>query len=44
MASDYAPKFVKAYANLNSTIRDAVGTFRDEVREGQFPSAEHLYE
>lgn len=44
MASDYALKFVKAYANLNSIIRDAVSTFRDEVRQGQFPSAEHLYE
>ena len=44
MASDYAPRFVKAYAELNKTVVDAVRGFRDEVRGGEFPAAEHTFE
>jgi 3-methyl-2-oxobutanoate hydroxymethyltransferase len=44
MASDYAPRFVKAYADLNKTVVDAVRGFRDEVRGGDFPAAEHTFE
>ena len=44
LSSDYAPKFVKAYADLKSTVVDAVRTFRDEVRDGAFPGPEHQYE
>ncbi len=44
MASDYAPRFVKAYADLNKTVVDAVSGFRDEVRGGEFPAAEHTFE
>ena len=43
LASDYVPRFVKAYADLNAEITRAVRSFRDEVREGQFPGAEHGY-
>ena len=43
LASDYVPRFVKAYADLNMEITRAVRSFRDEVREGQFPGAEHGY-
>jgi 3-methyl-2-oxobutanoate hydroxymethyltransferase len=42
--SEYMPRFVKAYANLQSSVVDAVRSFRDEVRGGQFPDAEHAYE
>ena len=41
LASDYAPKFVKRYANLDTTVTDAVKNFRDEVRSGEFPAKEH---
>lgn len=41
--SEYAPKFVKRYANLGDAIRDAVIAYRDEVRGRQFPTEEHVY-
>ena len=44
LSSDYAPKFVKAYADLKSTVVNAVRKFRDEVRDGEFPGPEHVYE
>jgi 3-methyl-2-oxobutanoate hydroxymethyltransferase len=44
LSSDYAPKFVKAYADLKSSVVGAVRQFRDEVRDGQFPGPEHAYE
>ena len=42
--TDYAPRFVKAYADLKTTVTDAVRTFRDEVRGGAFPAKEHTFE
>jgi 3-methyl-2-oxobutanoate hydroxymethyltransferase len=33
------PPFVKQYAKLADTIRGAVTTYRDEVREGRFPES-----
>jgi len=44
MASDYVPRFVKAYTDLNTEITGAVQSFRDEVRSGEFPANEHEYE
>ncbi len=44
LSTDYAPKFVKAYADVKSTVVDAVRQFRDEVRDGAFPGPEHAYE
>jgi 3-methyl-2-oxobutanoate hydroxymethyltransferase len=43
LQTDYVPRFVKAYANLQDTITQAVRQFRDEVRDGQFPGPEHGY-
>ena len=43
LASDYVPRFVKAYADLKSEITGAVRSFRDEVRDGSFPAEEHGY-
>jgi 3-methyl-2-oxobutanoate hydroxymethyltransferase len=39
----FRPKFAKQYANLAQAIRDAVETYRDEVRTRTFPAAEHEF-
>ena len=36
-------KFVKTYANLHDTLRDAAAAYADEVVNGVFPDAEHSY-
>lgn len=41
--SNYVPRFVKKYADLNNAITSAVRSYRDEVRDGQFPGSEHGY-
>jgi 3-methyl-2-oxobutanoate hydroxymethyltransferase len=38
-----APRFVKAYADLASTIRAAIETYADEVRRGAYPETRHTY-
>jgi len=37
----FAPKFLKCYANLAQTTRDAVNEYATEVRSGEYPDAEH---
>jgi 3-methyl-2-oxobutanoate hydroxymethyltransferase len=37
------PKYVKTYANLNQTIKDAVTKFIEEVSVGKYPDEEHTY-
>ena len=37
----FRPRFVKRYANLADTIRQAAGAFAGEVRAGSFPAKEH---
>ncbi len=44
LTSDYMPRFVKSYANLQTTVVDAVRQFRDEVRDSTFPGPEHTFE
>jgi len=39
----FAPKFVKKYADCWSLISKALAEFQDEVRNGQFPLAEHSF-
>jgi len=39
----FAPKFVKKYADCWSLIGKALTDFQDEVRNGQFPLAEHSF-
>jgi 3-methyl-2-oxobutanoate hydroxymethyltransferase len=41
LTTDYLPKFVKQYADLETTVTNAVRNFRDEVRGGEFPGREH---
>lgn len=43
MFDTFTPKFAKKYANLNSLMAETFARYRDEVRNGQFPSEEHLY-
>lgn len=37
------PRFVKAYADLATTIRVAIEAYADEVRRGAYPEARHTY-
>lgn len=37
------PKFVKKYADIGGSIREAVKSYAKEVREGSFPSDSHTY-
>jgi 3-methyl-2-oxobutanoate hydroxymethyltransferase len=39
----FKPKYVKAYANLNKTIKLAVAKFKQEVSTGKYPDDEHTY-
>jgi 3-methyl-2-oxobutanoate hydroxymethyltransferase len=38
---DHVPKFVKQYADLTTTVTNAIRNFRDDVRSGEFPAKEH---
>ncbi len=44
ITTGYVPKFVKAYADLKTEITRAVAEYRDEVRNGKFPTKEHAFE
>lgn len=43
MFSEFKPKFVKRYLNLNAQIKDAVKLYNSEVKENKFPTAEYFY-
>ncbi|MFI5491882.1 3-methyl-2-oxobutanoate hydroxymethyltransferase [Actinoplanes sp. NPDC051859] len=38
-----APRFVKRYADLAGVLGEAVRSFADEVRTGEFPAEEHTF-
>lgn len=40
---DFSPKFLKRYASLQDPMVDAIKTFVNEVRQGQFPGEEHSF-
>ncbi|TCO77459.1 3-methyl-2-oxobutanoate hydroxymethyltransferase [Marinisporobacter balticus] len=44
MYTDFTPKFVKQYANLNEAIIDATKAYVNEMEEGIFPSKEHTFQ
>lgn len=41
--SDFTPKFAKSYADVGDVTCTALTSFREEVRDGRFPAAEHCY-
>ncbi|HOJ14825.1 MAG TPA: 3-methyl-2-oxobutanoate hydroxymethyltransferase [Deltaproteobacteria bacterium] len=43
MSKEFKPKFVKRYAELFDSIKDAVTTYAREVRSRAFPSEEHCF-
>lgn len=43
MNEEFQPRFVKRFAELESTIVDALDDYRDEVRARTFPDDEHAY-
>jgi 3-methyl-2-oxobutanoate hydroxymethyltransferase len=40
----FSPGFLKHYAELAETVKDAVGDYVREVKEGKYPGPEHSYE
>jgi 3-methyl-2-oxobutanoate hydroxymethyltransferase len=44
LTSGHVPRFVKAYADLKTTISDAVTAFRNDVREGRFPTEQQSFD
>ncbi|MDD5711224.1 MAG: 3-methyl-2-oxobutanoate hydroxymethyltransferase [Smithellaceae bacterium] len=43
MFDRFVPRFVKKYGDVGTAIKEAVGSYIDEVRSGQFPGPEHSY-
>ncbi len=43
MYSDFTPKFVKKYDNLNEKMTTAFNRYIDEVRDGVFPTEAHSF-
>ncbi len=43
LTSGYVPRFVKAYADLQTVISQAVTEFRDDVRSGTFPTTDQTF-
>ncbi|HYE80144.1 MAG TPA: 3-methyl-2-oxobutanoate hydroxymethyltransferase, partial [bacterium] len=39
----YAPRFVRAYADLNADVPEAIGRFVADVKAGAFPTSEEAY-
>ena len=40
----FNPKFLKRYAELGQAVKDAVGSYAADVREGSYPGPEHSFE
>jgi 3-methyl-2-oxobutanoate hydroxymethyltransferase len=43
LTRDLRPRFVRRYADLSATIRDAAAAYTKDVREGTFPNAEESF-
>lgn len=43
MFTDFAPKFVKKYADLNEAMVSAVKSYIEETQSGAFPAKEHTF-
>ncbi len=40
---EFSPRFLKRYERLGERVRQAVRSYADEVRAGQYPTAEHAH-
>ncbi len=43
LTDTFSPKFLKRYATLADTVRDATATYAEEVRAGAFPTDDHSF-
>jgi 3-methyl-2-oxobutanoate hydroxymethyltransferase len=43
MFEKFVPKFVKSYANLAPQIKEAVASYKEEVKNASYPDAEHSF-
>jgi 3-methyl-2-oxobutanoate hydroxymethyltransferase len=43
MNLEFAPRFVKRYAELGRTVPEAIAQFKSEVRAGEFPAEAHVF-
>lgn len=43
MFEKFVPKFVKSYLNLAPQIKEAVASYKSEVKSGAYPDAEHSF-
>lgn len=43
MNTDFKPKFLRRYASLGDTIRESLGRYVEDVKEGDFPSPAEQY-
>lgn len=44
LTSGYVPRFVRQYTDLGQTIKSAVRSYCDDVRDGRFPAPEETHE
>ncbi|MBL7497872.1 3-methyl-2-oxobutanoate hydroxymethyltransferase [Frankia nepalensis] len=44
LTSGRAPRFVRRYADLRGALREAVVNYRDDVRDGRYPTVEYSYD
>ena len=44
LGNGFNPKFLKRYADLRSTVLEAVSSYAEDVRAGAFPGEEHSHE
>ncbi len=44
LTSGYLPKFVRQFADVRGTIRDAATAYADAVKNGKFPGPEETFE
>ncbi|WP_083078651.1 3-methyl-2-oxobutanoate hydroxymethyltransferase [Actinobaculum suis] len=40
---EWAPKFVRKFGEVGQALKDAASAYREAVRKGEFPSAEHSF-
>lgn len=43
LTEGFTPKFLRRYADMGPTVRDAVGRYAEDVRTGRYPDEEHSF-